>query len=307
MSSAAQAREKRRQTRGDAYLTRPADAPANAPLPRYGWLVQHALYASLAVVLKAMFSLKPAELATKSQGWLLTHAGITRIAQATAKFTHDGLAMPRRTVGHCLDALEEKQFIARWEDSRPRTSPFGTSWRLRRFDEILQRWADDPNIGTVGKRAFYVAGKARRHFTQSELVSWNLNHAAAAQNPAAHAAAIDIDEPQAATAAPKLTRQELLEADVEVVHRAILAEQVDATPAHAATLLAQARAIEPTIPADSVGQLVRKMAVDRYEKARAKRDPRPVLTLGWFTTGMEAAVHQWKFNRDAAAAATRRA
>lgn len=55
-SPAARAREKRTKTRGDAYCERPADVPSNSGLPHYGWLAQHALIMSYAIVLKAMWS-----------------------------------------------------------------------------------------------------------------------------------------------------------------------------------------------------------------------------------------------------------
>jgi hypothetical protein len=305
--AAAETRKKRTQTRGDAWLQRPADVPRNAPTPKYGWLVQQAMIQSDGIIYRTMESLKPAILANGQR--VLTNASITRIARATAAFTHDGHPMPRRTVAHRLAAMRRRKIITVWE-ARAVTTPIGTSWRLTPFGEVLEAWKQDPEIFTPKNRAFYVQGKGRRFVSPEQATAWHLNAEIAEKNPAAQATAVFIPETPAAAAPkaqlPRLSPQELIEADIEVVHRAILAEGVPATPAMAAGILAAARAIEPTIGADSVAELVRQMAIGRYEKARAKRDPRPVLTIGWFQTGLAAAVHLWKHNRDEAQRATTR-
>lgn len=238
-SSAQQVREKRTKTRGDFYCTRPTEAPSNSPVPHYGWLAQHALIMSYAIVLKAMWSLKPRQLPPaqgRDVGAVLNNASITRIAKATARFTNPlsdapGEPMPRRTVGHCLTALQRKGFIEPWERHAV-TSPLGTSWRIRRYDEVLQRWADDQQIGTIGKRAFYVIGKGRRHLTPAEIEAWRLNHAVAEANPKAQATAAIADEPAPAartTPAPQpKTDAELDELKVALIHVCGAADSKDA-------------------------------------------------------------------------------
>jgi hypothetical protein len=204
MSGAAQAREKRTKTRGDFYCERPADEPANSPLPKYGWIVQHAMIPSDGVIYQAMKALKPAEL-PEDRGWLLRNAGITAIARATAPFTHDGRPMPRRTVAHRLQAMTRKRILIRWEaDSRARNHSAGTSWRIPRYDEVLDRWAADPEIATVGpKRAFYVQGKGRDLMAPARAIAWHIDHVKAEANPAAHASPIAIAEVTQREAPPK--------------------------------------------------------------------------------------------------------
>ena len=182
-SPSAQAREKRTRSRGEDSLVRPATEHPNSPLPHYGYAVQHALYPSLQTVLRTMWSLKPAQL-RNSEDSILNDASITRLSQATKRFTNQlsdalGEPMPRRTVAHCLDALVEKGFIERWEvESRAKTSPKGTSYRIRRWGEVLQSWRDNPDIASVttasGKYAFYYRGKGRSFMTPPEAVAWGV-------------------------------------------------------------------------------------------------------------------------------------
>lgn len=331
MSGATQAREKRAKTRGDFYCERPADVPANSAVPHYAWLVQHALIMSCAIVLKAIWSLKPRPLRPNNQGVeqgaLLKDASITRIAKATARYTNPlsdayGEPMPRRTVGHCIAKLKQKGFIVPWEsETHPLTSPTGTSYRIRTYDEVLQRWADDPRIGTVGKRAFYVIGKGRRHLSPEELIAWKLDHARAEKFGAA--AVVELSEPSIITSTDPDPEVPLVEPgrfetpaqhavaaasaripDAAVILQAILAERVDATEAFAAELFALARSTEPSIPATSIALLVAEMATDWRAKQRASRNPQPFLNIGWFKTGMSAAVTRWRFERDRAQQAT---
>lgn len=330
-SPAARAHEQRRKTRGDFYCERPDDVADNSPVPRYGYAAQQALILSEGIVIKAMWSLKPTELPSardgQHRGAVLRAGSINMITKATSKFVSNVLGvesvrteMPRRTVAHCLNRLERKGFIERWEaHARAKTSPVGESWRLRRFDEILGRWAADPAVGTVGvergKRAFYVIGKGKRLCTPTELDSWKIQHSVAEANPAAHAGAADIDEPAIATpAAPpairrRITVQEELIEDTAVVHAAILACHVPAEPEQAAALLAMARQVEASIPATAVAMLIHEMA-SRYlaHEKKANYDPTGRYTIrwtvGWFTNDMPGAVHQWRFERDAAQRAT---
>ncbi|HEX4275800.1 MAG TPA: hypothetical protein VHZ74_10615 [Bryobacteraceae bacterium] len=234
MSSAAQtAAKKRAKTRGDFYCTRPPDVAKNGGVPHFAWLAQHALIMSYSIVLKAMWTLKPKPLPMgkdgRDRGDLLLNASIRRIQKETVRFTNihsdaPGEPMPLRTVAHCLVALEKKKFIERWDvESISRTSsstsPFGTNWRILRFDEILQQWADDSEIGTVGKRAFYVIGKGRRHLTPAELESWKLNHFAAEADPRAHARRMPVDEPSKSAPAPLPKKSD---ADLEELKLALL-------------------------------------------------------------------------------------
>lgn len=326
-SPAARAHEQRRKTRGDFYCERPADVADNSPLPRYGWLVQHALIMSYAIVLKAMWSLRPRELRGTGDA-LLNNASISRIAKATARFTNPlsdaiGEPMPRRTVAHCLTALTARGFVTPWEiESHARTSPVGTSWRISRYDAVLQRWADDPDIGTVGKRCFYVSGKGRRFLTPAELIAWKLDNTRAEQQGVA--AVVELPEPSIDTGpeAPaqpavastprasmpqrRMTVQEHLIEDTAIVHRAILAGGVAAEPEEAAALLDIARQIEASIPATSVAMLVTQLSFEYAAQERRRlntsSDVRVVWTIGWYLNDMAKATHRWRF--DAAQRAT---
>jgi hypothetical protein len=190
------------------YCSRPSDAEANSPLPKFGSWVQQAMIESDGVIYRAMESLKPVflpgGLERGGQGRLLRNASITKIAAATALFTYGGDAMPRRTVAHRLEAMAARGIIIPWEaETRAKTSPVGTSWRMPNYDEILGAWAADPAIGTVPPRAFYVFGKGKRFFSPAEMVSWGLDHAAAARLPNAQASRVSTGiQDEAAAAAP---------------------------------------------------------------------------------------------------------
>lgn len=293
------------QTRGDAWCKRPADAPKNSPLPRFSWLVQHAMIATDAVIYRAMESLKPV-LLPGTQGRLLKNASITKIAQATARYdwAPDARPMPRRTVAHRLLAMERKGILIRWDaEQTAKTSPFGASWQLPTYDRVLQAWADNPNVGTVPpRRAFYTIGKARRLLTPEELAAWNLNHAAAEQSGAQ--ATVEVRErPEPRTPAflkPPPTAAE----EIDLVLREILEQGVQATPKHAADLIALARTVEPAIPGESITRLIHEMSGDHAARTRARRNTHP-LSVGWYQTGMEAAVHRWRHERKRAQDATK--
>lgn len=296
----------------ERYAKRPAGVRVNSPVPRFGWIAQHALIQSYAVVLQSIFSFRPRELGKR--GFLLRDASTTKITSATAKFTPNGLPMPRRTVGHALEALRKRGFIERWEErgeKRAPTCPFGTHYRMPLYDEILQRWADDPEIGTVPRRAFFVIGKGRRFLTPSELREWEIDPGAAARNPAAHASAIDAEE-AAGMPAEELTPPatmpglpEPLHPDVEIVHRALMFERVDATPEQVAQMILLAREGAPEIQVDSVAALVRKIASDKHKQDHARNRSNlyqpTFLNAGWFLKGFLAAAHGWRIARKAGA------
>jgi hypothetical protein len=92
--------------------------------------------------------------------------------------------------------MAKKWIIYRWEKTGPKSSPKGTAWVMPRFTDILQRWHDDPKIGTVGdKRAFAVISKALRLCSTQELIDWKFDGVKAEKNPFAHAAqSTDFEE-----------------------------------------------------------------------------------------------------------------
>jgi len=295
----------------ESYCRRPDAVAKNSPLPRYGWLVQHALYMSCAVVLKAMWSLKPTDL-PNNRGVLLKSGSVTVIAERTGRFTPGsesgvGVPMPRRTVAHCLVTLQARGFICPWE-SRSKNSPFGASWRLPRYDEILQRWAEDTNIGTVGKRAFYAYGKSHRFLTPAEIVEWKLDNAAAERLPAAQASSVDIEEPLSAAEAKGATAGE----EIDAVHAAVLGiiergdgqhpiQGIDATPEQAMRILEIARAAVPAIPASAIAELVRQIRIDKTVQDSHSRKP-AFTNVGWILKGMAAAAHSWRHQHSERAA-----
>jgi hypothetical protein len=299
-SGAAQAREKAAKRH---YCARPDEEPRNTGKPKWGFHVQHAINATDLIVIYALRAVqKPTEM---QDGQLQTHCSITKIVKATAKFTHDKREIPRRTVCHSLHRLQKKGIIRRWDESAPIKSPFGISWFMPRWQLVTAAWANNPEIGTVGRRGFYVQGKGRKFLTPADLIRWKIDDAIAAVTPAAYAQAPGMLESPASAHTPRLTPAEQSAQDVAIILRAILDEGVPATEKFAAELVALARQTDPSIPAEAIGKLIHQMTVDRYDKARAKRDPRPVLNVGWYRTGIAAAVKLWRHDLDKATAATR--
>jgi hypothetical protein len=284
------------------YCARPADVPENSPLPRYGWLVQHALILSYAIVLKAIWSLKPQQL-PGGRGHLLANASVTRITQATRPFVVNVLgmeaagAMPRRTVAHAIEALERRHFIERWESTRARTSPTGTHWRILPYAEILARWAADPAIGTVGRAAFYVMGKGRRFLGPDEVTAWGLNHEKAAATPAAQAVAVEIPEdvpaPASSAAPPAIAAPAVSEPELESLAAAIgeVAGHGDATDARLVWggVLQACGDGEPP-PVEVVAGMVRDMGI-RWR--RVGKDRRP-LEPGLMRDKIGSFVAEWR-------------
>ena len=271
-----EARPRRRKAQ---YCARPAGVPENSPLPRYGWLVQHALILSYAIVLKAIWSLKPTQL-QGGRGHLLANASITRITQATRPFMVSVIGfpaareMPRRTVAHALAALERRHFIERWESAQARTSPTGTHWRILPYAEILARWAADPAIATIGRAAFYVIGKGRRFMSPDEVKAWGINHEIAAKTPAAQAVAVDVPEeapsaapdiaPPAPVAAPPVAAAG--EPELEPIAAAIgdVAGHGDETDArHIWRAVLKASGDDESPPPDEIARMIRKMGQTR--------------------------------------------
>jgi hypothetical protein len=297
---------------------RPDYADPNSPRLKFGWLTQHALYPSLAIVLKAIYSLKPTEL-PNGRGLLLRDGSVTRIAAATARHipgyeTVGGApAMHHRTVAHCLEALTKKGFLQRWDvEPRAKTSPFGTHWRLPRYDEILQRWADDPKIATIGdKRAFYVIGKGRHHATPEEVVAWKMDHTLAQRLPSAQAIAADVEEPLSANEAKSVLEY----SEIEAAHFAIcevievhdnsgrkLIDGINSTPEDAAKLIEQAREAAPGIPVEAVAALIKSIRIEKWKADQHSRKP-AFIVVGWLKTKITAAAHAWRLSqRDRATA-----
>jgi hypothetical protein len=263
-SPARSAREKRTRTRGDAWATRPASEYSNSPWPKYGWLVQHAMIGSDRIIYQAMESLKPAMLPGQ-QGRLLVNASITRIAKATAAFTHDGRAMPRRTVAHRLAAMRDKRIFVEWNaEARAKNSPVGLSWRLVPFDSILEDWKNDPNVATPKNRAFWFIGKSRHIMTPTEAAAWMLKADVAERNPAAHVGAIPLGEAAidaavagAGETAP-LDFEPLIDALIDVSGRG---DAGDAQFIWTEVVKASGRHALP--PVDAVARLVREMGATR--------------------------------------------
>lgn len=301
----------------ERHCVRPDAVEPNSALPRYGWIAQHALYPSLAIVLKAIYSFTPDEL-PKGRGRLFRNGSVTKIAARTARFipgfetSQVGPPMPHRTVAHCLEALVRKGFLVKWEvEPQAPTSPFGTHWRLPLFDEILQKWADDPKVGTVGdRRAFYVIGKGKRHLSPEEIVAWKLDHAKALRLPAAQASAGDVEEPLTASEAKGATLAE----EIEAVHAAMMGETgfqndygrqviagVPSEPEHATKALEIAREAAPGIPVSAIGELIHSIRIDKWSADKAAKKPN-WCTAGWILTKMAAAAHAWRHRQSQRAA-----
>lgn len=305
----------------EEYCKRPEGEEPNTGIPRYGYYVQHALYPTLAIVLKAMWSLNPVELAG-GRGAIIRNASNLKIARATAKFT-GGLPMPLRTVGHCLDALAKRRIAIPWDaNAAPAHSPFGRSWRLPRYAEILDLWAADEKIFTVGKRAFYVRGKGRRHMSPEEVVSWGMDHAAAEKLRSMHASASDAEEPLSSDEAKGATLGE----EIDAVHAAIAGDirvfvdgglvgpegtrgqnafgvnGLDATPEQAAAIIQIAREAAPAIPVSEIATLIHEIRAAKATADRGSRKP-TYTNVGWVIKGMAASAHTWRLGqRDKASA-----
>jgi hypothetical protein len=219
--------ERRKRTaRRHAHFVRPAEAPVNHPIPWRGWDVRQACPLRPSIVYQALMSLKPVPLPPghdgSPRGWIVTNTSNVRVKQATVKYmpsmTSSLAAEPMalRTVGHSIDHLVQKGFIERWDcDARARHSPYGTSYRILPWDEVLQRWAHDPNIATATgtRRGFYVWGKGRWHLSPADVAEWQIDEAAAEANPDAHAGAIALPE----TAGPAVTQETAAEPETPAV------------------------------------------------------------------------------------------
>ena len=335
MSEAAQTPEKRvggKRRRVD--FMRPPEAQPNHPIPYRGWDVRHAVPLRPSIAYSALCGLHPALLPAAKDGaprGAVVTASVTAVTRATAKHMSSmtsALAaepMARRTVGHCLEHLERKGFIERWQtESRHRNSPVGLSWRIVPWAEVLARWAADPQIATAEgtRRGFYVWGKGKWHLSPEDVVAWAVDGARSEADPAAHAAMSAISEieehalqPAAAVPAKprRVTVEEALIEDTAAVHRAIA--QIGITSAeseHAAALLALAREVDGAIPADAVAKLILRLA-DGYV-LQGKANPAkygwtseggPVFwTVGWLRNDLAGAVAIWRANRETAQRAT---
>jgi hypothetical protein len=235
------------------YCVRPEDEPKNTGLPRYGYWMQHAMIATDGATYDALKSLG----ATKVKGgYLVKNASVTSIANASGPFTWNKEPLPRRTAGHRLIAMAEKGIIRRWDVATntpalaSSNSPFGTCWFIPLWGDVLQTWANDPNIGTVSNVAFFTQGKAKKFLSPDALVRWNIDAAVAAQSPAAQSSCVQLLPEASAPGQQPATAAPTLGDDLDTVHRAILDLGVQATDAQAATILELAREIEPTIPAE---------------------------------------------------------
>ena len=273
-------RETRENPRRRTRATRPASEYSNSPWPKYGWLVQHAMIGSDRIIYQAMESLKPVMLPGQ-QGRLLVNASITRIAKATAAFTHDGRPMPRRTVAHRLQAMRAKRIFVEWNaDARAKNSPVGLSWRLVPFDSILEDWKNDAQIATPKNRAFWFIGKARHIMTPTEAAAWMLKADVAERNPAAHAGAIPLGEAAADAITAAAAAGETVPLDFEPLNDALVdvsgrGDAGDAQFIWTEVVRASGRHALP--PVDAVAQLVREMGATRRKigqraAARSRRD-----------------------------------
>jgi len=282
------------------YCKRPAEVEPNSPLPKFGSWVQHAMIMSDGVIYQAMESLKPVflpgGLERGGQGRLLRDASITKIAAATAPFTYDGQPMPRRTVAHRLEAMTLKGIIIPWEESRAKTSPVGTSWRLPNYDEILGSWAANPKIGTVPPRAFYVFGKGKRLFSPEEMVSWGLDHAAAARLPNAQATRVrtgiqdEVTGPAAASAPP--APEVSAELDLEPLKDALIDACNGASIKDAEFVwreVVKTTGKKPAPPVEDVAEMAREIGRD-WRKTAGSRKP---LNVGLLEKRIGGKVERW--------------
>ena len=312
-------------------FTRPPEAQPNHPVPYLGWDIRHAVPLRPSIAYSALCGLHPTLLPSSKDGTprgAIVTASVTAVTRATARHMSSmtsALAaepMARRTVGHCLEHLERKGFIERWQtESRHRNSPVGLSWRIVPWTEVLQRWADDPRIATAEgtRRGFYVWGKGRWHLSPADVAAWKVDGARSEADPAAHAAMSGMAEPvlQPAAAAPakprRVTIEEALIEDTAVVHRAISQIGItSAEPEHAAALLALAREVDAAIPADAIAKLILRLADGYVLKGKANpakygwtADGGPVFwTIGWLRNDLAGAVAIWRADRESAQKAT---
>lgn len=271
--------------------------PRNSPVPRRGWFVQQIMTLSESVVFRAMWTLKPTRL-PGDQGVLVANASITKVARAT-KPSLDALygitcavAMPHRTVGHCLDRLARKGIIERWGTLAPH-SPFGASWRIRRFDEVLARWAADAAIGTTVNRNFYFRGKGRWHLTPAELIDWKLDHTAAEANPAAQGVALaDFAEPGIPVTAGKSDDAAL---DLTAVMTALIDVCGTGDQGDARFIWREALKVSgnhPVPPVDAVADMIRAMGSD-WRKTGNRTNP---ITHGLVKARIGGRIQAWRHN-----------
>lgn len=249
---------RRRAAREGKYYTRPADVPKNAHAPKRGRLVQHAMTENDGIVYRSVRSLNEEEL-SGGRGWIVRDASITRITQATAKFTHLNRPMPRRTVANRLAAMQKKWIIQRYDVGAHRNNPFGTTYFIPPFKMTLDVWKRDPEVETVDNNGFYVIGRGRHLVSPAVARAWNIIAAAAAVAPAAQVTPADVQELPAARAArapvaPPAAPMPITAADLEPLQAALSACCGGATPADTQFYLGEVQkhigaGVMPPIPA----------------------------------------------------------
>ena len=146
-----------RKPRGTVFFTRPEGERKNSGIPRYGYLVQHKFIQTDGIIWKASsLPWKSSAAAAK----LLSNQSITKITEQTARFSPTAAApSSRRTVAHRLNAMKRLGIIQRYDSTISPYSPVGTSWYFPPFSVVLQQWADNPEIATIGKPAFSSAAR----------------------------------------------------------------------------------------------------------------------------------------------------
>jgi hypothetical protein len=155
----------------------------NFPVPRQAYRVQHALTQNEQWVLETLEA--NAKLLPGKLGKVCT-ISLHDLQKATAKSPRSaGQPMSMATLRVHLNRLRQKHAIVAWDvvaskdSARQQHDGQGVScYRIPLWNEVLDRWRRDPNIGHTGTK-FWVIGHGRRFLTPAELVSWKIDVAAA--------------------------------------------------------------------------------------------------------------------------------
>ena len=154
------------------WFIRPDCYEPNHAVPRYGWRVQHAHTATNQLVYACLQ--KHQATLGRNLGFVVKSMSLRAIAAET------GLALS--TIRDNLRDLIRKHSIIPWDVSAAQPGPRRrgdhggvTVWRLPEYRDVLKARAEDPNVGTVRGRNFYVIGPGRRLLTPAELELWQLD------------------------------------------------------------------------------------------------------------------------------------
>lgn len=289
---------------------RPAGVASNHAAPRICFRVQHAHTANENIIYGLL---------TKRAAPVKGRAGhySIQISFATVKLLTD---IPASTVRNNIRSLVSKESIVPWNTrsgtitGRRKRGDHGdtTTYLIRPFAEVLAARRGNPAIGTTqsssGFAHCWIIGKGRRFLSQSELILWKADEAAARaiglRAAAPGTTAQDLAEDAAAAAAhqtatppresraqppPAAIAQPPPEVDLEPLKDALLDLCGAADARDAALVWATARRTSGIVPLDAVIPMLAAIG-----KVRRHNAPHAPITPGLVKKLIPGHVEAWK-------------